>query len=1363
MEGQGSRGSADSLQPKIRSQITEALQRQFQMTQLSQQAGSKADTSKQQAALTSSPRFGVFSSVPSSRRPMAQANAPQEPRVVMPVQTCRKYSLVPPTKRQLAPGLGYADFYPQSTAQTEDLLSEAHIRHGYVDKPLLANETLSAQDLISDLLRSSSGVGKLGAVGETLIADTLNNTDSSGRKSPRLEKMEEWKREQWFLELADPRVPLGSLADRVPSDVDDAALLSMLSKARVPLARASWCVKTIVGSEMALSLLVENSEPRWRAWVKALRRFLALQLDRFADAKEGPIDPLAEHLHPKLIDAIESWTYATKLMQWQCSEGLVPRAWLLKWAVQRFQKANELQTYLLLPVVADWLPTLCESRRLLFDVIDAALQRLGWLSRLPQDDHDARDPYRNGLCALVQAAVLCEPEVLNARQWRNTCDRVVDAVFSGSGLFEVLSEDVRADCVSLLAGYRETVARRNQHSEASDEIPTSDLERKLMILDLPPEKLPLSERYKALFSSSGHSSVECDDAWTIATICQWAVTQERTGRHRPYMAALLVLQHVNRVGALDVQAALTSFLETHKPAFEEEERQIAVLFGELIRTGIFSYSLYLQRLVGKGLLRRGATRTESSEREVRYLRMFPIPRTSQHLRNHRRFCFSEDAATHSERVHEMFRDGLAGFLSGTTSSERDDGAAVLTVASLEVLDRYDQIRLGDWVLDLARSASAASGVSLDFAAPVIGALEMLSDYSGALEACLCFVEQLHNLGIVHFVVECVERNLAVFMMLDRFGRLCEVLANSAMQQPVQTRDAPTVRLLMRVAKLPDYKFLHEKLSQFVYTAEGKSLEMKETDRAFDEYQSRVHEELGRVSAGVLPTMAKFRAENVAPFLELVVNKIGHDSADPANGGVHTVMAAHAQVFADFVGTDEASLVALLDWLLAGFDGLAHASFPDGQSSWDRPALALRFAIDLVSRGVLPLALWLHHALLPLLRDAAATSDLVTATRFVRTLEVSGTLLWDPGSGHALASATVPPIVWLRLRHQRQQLLETSPVGLLEVLGLLTSLGSSVHVEGSLQPLKQARMALLQFGNESHAIQRDLWPLRDVLRLSFQGSPISPVLREELRQNAAFLLGWPGDLWASDLYSLICSTDTWTYVRVAKTILCKVEGGGYETAADLARAVLEGSVLGGFVSTRMMRRLLCGLDSDTLAAIFALASGKLSEIDQQGLPSFPNVLQHDSSIIDGFLACTLKCAEILGSGRREVPEPARVGPAQVERLCSDLYEQLNALAQQERGLPRLVASIAPFASLRDESASNAADGDADVSALTNFCARLRLRLDLLHHLRDAVLRGQESLRLLEYVKLLLQILAVSLSRSASLNWSWLTLGAHRVRL
>ena len=92
----------------------------------------------------------------------------------------------------------------------------------------------------------------------------------------------------------------------------------------------------------------------------------------------------------------------------------------------------------------------------------------------------------------------------------------------------------------------------------------------------------------------------------VERLLTWAVTPLQFGDHRPYAAATLLLRWRERLlprsrssdqGTL--QDKLFDFLDENEPNAQSLPA-IALLYGELVKGGLFSYELYVQRLIARG-------------------------------------------------------------------------------------------------------------------------------------------------------------------------------------------------------------------------------------------------------------------------------------------------------------------------------------------------------------------------------------------------------------------------------------------------------------------------------------------------------------------------------------------------------------------------------------------------------------------------------------------------------------------------------------------------------------------------------------------------------------------------------------------
>jgi mediator of RNA polymerase II transcription subunit 12 len=95
-------------------------------------------------------------------------------------------------------------------------------------------------------------------------------------------------------------------------------------------------------------------------------------------------------------------------------------------------------------------------------------------------------------------------------------------------------------------------------------------------------------------------------------LLSWCISPLQFGAHRPYAAETLLLLWRERAEEQSsihdfispqeqLQDELFYWLDTSDLAADDEnEYNLSLLFGELIESGLFSYDVYLQRLIARG-------------------------------------------------------------------------------------------------------------------------------------------------------------------------------------------------------------------------------------------------------------------------------------------------------------------------------------------------------------------------------------------------------------------------------------------------------------------------------------------------------------------------------------------------------------------------------------------------------------------------------------------------------------------------------------------------------------------------------------------------------------------------------------------
>jgi mediator of RNA polymerase II transcription subunit 12 len=93
----------------------------------------------------------------------------------------------------------------------------------------------------------------------------------------------------------------------------------------------------------------------------------------------------------------------------------------------------------------------------------------------------------------------------------------------------------------------------------------------------------------------------------IERLLTWSVTPLQFGAHRAYAAATLLRAWLARAARRAPEAAARTLLQDRLFAFLDGADPgalglgaVALLFGELVKRGLFSYELYVQRLIARG-------------------------------------------------------------------------------------------------------------------------------------------------------------------------------------------------------------------------------------------------------------------------------------------------------------------------------------------------------------------------------------------------------------------------------------------------------------------------------------------------------------------------------------------------------------------------------------------------------------------------------------------------------------------------------------------------------------------------------------------------------------------------------------------
>ncbi|KAK1833119.1 mediator of RNA polymerase II transcription subunit 12 [Podospora conica] len=473
-----------------------------------------------------------------------------------------------------SPSLGYVDFFPWTGMHPEDQFSENAIRNGYFDKAPTAQqaETQSAKQILFPALKHNNGLTGLSNVFASIIAERRHGgqiTAPSTFKPPPRVTLTDTKREIWLKDLANPAISLRRLSRTIPHGIRGKILLEQCMNKKVPTDRAVWLARCVGINELrsfkrkgaGSSLVIGGGEAKFhKEWTGIVEQYLESVLF-------GLDDP----------DYKVRVGYAVRLATNLYAEHLLDREHFMEWLVHSFENCEQdkLPMWILLTEIywKDLLKLRKYGRRLVTTLVRHHHEIQIHV------DRDLFQSLCSKLTALLDTLILSSPEnFVHPSTWSKYRDTLK--------LCLPVGDVVRQNAFSALCRRNEQlVASVNRSQPAARHILVKKLDG---TLQAPlPDDLPIQ-----------CWGISKDKTALVRTLLEWC-----TSLYRPDLAKIFVssriLQQWGGLG-LDTTTAILEFLDGN--TLEETGRKDALyhLVCELVRTGAFSVSRYLQWLVAGG-------------------------------------------------------------------------------------------------------------------------------------------------------------------------------------------------------------------------------------------------------------------------------------------------------------------------------------------------------------------------------------------------------------------------------------------------------------------------------------------------------------------------------------------------------------------------------------------------------------------------------------------------------------------------------------------------------------------------------------------------------------------------------------------
>ncbi|PCH43895.1 hypothetical protein WOLCODRAFT_138657 [Wolfiporia cocos MD-104 SS10] len=764
------------------------------------------------------------------------ANGEQDP---LPI-----YELHPPDwlpKAHASADLGYIGFYPPRPDEVEEVLTETNVKNGLILNLSVPAETYSQQDSIKNSLIYENAVTELEDLMNMIFARRAENVPAVPQSTFRMPSritLNDAKREAWFTDLANPDVPLYKLGKNVPHGAKGHDLLDLLHMKNVAIPRAVWFLRVFGGNETAGLRNKPGYNPTQYSieWANVVTGYIRKQLADIAlPTAPRPGLNIKQTFKSKLADqdSRENWisrfTYSLELLRSFYSEGLVDNKTFLAWLVQQVGSCNLAQLGFVARLADEYLDGMLISRALTHHFVEACLSKLAEIRSTSAKDHLTN--LEAMLKNLVTQCFLALPDAfVSPRMWATHCNLVEEILAESiemSGSDGIPAQNIQAlqqTCADRFAD----VKRRNEA---------------MFFRQLPPRVVgsltsALTD-IKLLNSLSGQTDMSTiiffEDAPAFVrkldTLLTWSVTGLQYGDHRPYAAACLLRQWRAKAGAralrheaespdVYIQDSVFDWLDSSTDAADPDNLPaVALLFGQLVKDGLFSYQEYIQRLIARGEPGLSFSEEEHS-RHRNFLRWIPLHSSDSSLIRQRKVTLygvraretPEDA--HEREIRKEIRALFPEVFGGLPSTEPLTTTFWESCSTLLSSPRYEQVRtIKQWFLPIIRKHIASqaqvdtsnNGDILKTYTLSIILMARTRCYGSILDLTLYALERATTLQLLTVVIETLRQHMEVWACMDVMRTVAGALYSA--HQFWRNRGIQTRALLCLLMKVDHEQYL----------------------------------------------------------------------------------------------------------------------------------------------------------------------------------------------------------------------------------------------------------------------------------------------------------------------------------------------------------------------------------------------------------------------------------------------------------------------------------------------------------------------------------------------------------------------------
>ncbi|KAF8170267.1 hypothetical protein K438DRAFT_1982787 [Mycena galopus ATCC 62051] len=755
-------------------------------------------------------------------------------------------------KAHVSADLGYTGFHPPRPGKDEDILTTDNVKNGYILPQFVDAERFSAKEVIHENIRTGDALHKLEELMNDIFsrrADRLPPIPASTFRMPTRVTLNDIKRESWLADLTNPDVPLYKLGKSVPHGAKGHDLLDLLQSNRVAIPRAVWFLRVLGANETAGLRNKPSYNPTQYSidWANIVTGYMKKQLADIAlPSAPRPGLNIKQTFKGVLADAdtrerwISRFSYSLELLRPIFSEGLVDSRTFLVWLVQQMGVSNLAQVGFLVRLADEYLDGIMKSRPLARPFIDASL------SKLSEIRSSATQEFLVGtealLKVLLQRVCLSLPDAfVSPGMWSAhavlLAEALTDNVMDPSSDLHI--EQNSRDLHQLSLDHFLDIKRRNEamlftnlpsHVSARLRTVVSDVQ----LLNSISNKTDMAS---VTFFSTDHLDDYLVFIDKLQMLLTWSVTPLQFGDHRPFAAVTLIRNWRDKVGNRAtrrdfagpdefLQDLLFDWLDTCDIAGEPQNlRAVAILYGKLVKDGLFSYAGYIQRLVARRDNDRPYAEVDGS-RHRDFLRCIPLYNTTSSLTSQRKVTLHGARARetpedlHEREIRKKIRALLPDLFDGAASPS-------LPISMPDLLDkcsclisapRFEQVRIfHSWLLPILqkRIAEVSQDIShmdqpdlLRWYSVCVELMVTTKCFSSALELIICALRRSTTVDLLTAVIDTLHRFTCIWNCMNATGTIVDALF-SAHQRWKKTRGGEFRALLNLLVDFDDGRYLEE--------------------------------------------------------------------------------------------------------------------------------------------------------------------------------------------------------------------------------------------------------------------------------------------------------------------------------------------------------------------------------------------------------------------------------------------------------------------------------------------------------------------------------------------------------------------------